>query len=227
MGVNYSTSTTTNGLSFYLDPGNIKSYPGSGTSMNNLLSEIGTSSLSSSFTGPNMNSGRSCSSPTTGVLNTDLHSIFFMIRFNTTSSYGSNGYSGSWDKIFSFNAGGSDRTPSVWRYPGQRYLHWRYDPGNTGCDFGKNNSNNDFDIDTWYYVGVTKNNASTVQYVNGIQVGTGTVAYPKTTGTGAVTLFEYYPTDLATIGPIQIYNRPLLPNEVLQNFNAIRGRYNI
>lgn len=161
------------------------------------------------------------------ILNTDTHSIFFALRLNTTSAYGSNGYSGSWDKIFSFMAGGSDRTPGVWRYPSERYIHWRYDPGNTGCDFGKNSSNQYFDIDTWYYIGVTKNGAATIQYVNGQQVGTGSVANPKTSGSASIILFEYYPNALATIGLVQIYNRVITPSEVEQNFYAIRGRFNI
>ena len=163
----------------------------------------------------------------TSLLNTDTHSIFFMIRFNTTSSYVSNGYSGSWDKIFSFNAGGSDRSPGIWRWPSQRYIHWRYDPGNSGCDFGKNSSNQDFDIDTWYYIGVTKNGASTVMYVNGLSVGTGSVSNPKTAGNASIVLFEYYPTDLASMGLLQVYNRVLSGDEVFQNYSAIRGRYNI
>lgn len=163
------------------------------------------------------------------VLNTDTHSIFFMIRFNTTSSYGSNGYSGSWDKIFGFEAGGSDRTPGIWRYPSERTLHWRYDPGNSGCDFGKSQagSGDPFVIDTWYYVGVTKNGASTVMYVNGVQVGTGSVSNPKTSGNAAVQLFNYYPTSLASMGLCHIYNRVLTSTEVSQNFNAIRKRYNL
>lgn len=161
------------------------------------------------------------------ILNTDTHSVFFMIRFNTTSSYGSNGYSGSWDMIFQFAPSGTDRSPGIWRYPSQRYIHWRYDPSNSGCDFGKNSSNQDFDIDTWYYVGVTKNGANTVQYVNGKQVGTGSVSNPKISGDAAVILFPYYPQDLASMGLCQIYNRVLTDNEVAQNFAAIRSRYGI
>lgn len=171
--------------------------------------------------------GTAVTTDSSSILDTDTHSIFFMIRFNTTSTYGSNGYSGSWDKIFSFNAGGSDRSPGIWRWPSQRYLHWRYDPGNSGTDFGKNSSNQDFDIDTWYYVGVTKNGANTVMYVNGLSVGTGTVSSPKTAGSAAVQLFEYYPTGLASMGLIQIYNRVLSSDEVFTNFAGLRGRFGI
>jgi hypothetical protein len=227
MSVAYNSSIVTTGLKLCLDPANIKSYPGSGTIFSDISRNGLNATLTSSFTGPILNSGRSATTPVTGVLNTDLHSIFFSIKFNTTITYGANGYSGSWEKIFSFNAGGSDRTPSVWRYPSERRLHWRYDPSNSGCDFGKDSASNQFDIDTWYYVGVTKNNASTVMYVNGAQIGTGTVSYPKTTGTSSIILFESYTADLASLGFVHIYDRPITASEVNINFSAIRKRYNI
>lgn len=163
------------------------------------------------------------------ILNTDTHSIFFTIKFNTTSAYGSNGYSGSWDMIFQFAPGGTDRSPGVWRWPSERSIHWRYDPGNSGCDFGKTAAGTGypFDIDTWYYVGVTKNGSSTVMYVNGKQVGTGSVSNPKTSGSAAITIFPYYPQDLATMGLCQVYDRVLTDSEVFTNYSAIRGRFGI
>lgn len=178
-------------------------------------------------TGLSSGSSPAFTTGTTGILNTDTHSIFFMIKFNSSGSY-PNGYSGSWEKIFAYNAGGSDRTPGIWRYPSQRYLHWRYDPANTGTDFGKNGTDGvDFDINTWYYVGVTKNNASTVMYVNGLQVGTGTVAYPKTSGTAPIILYDGYTLASSQMDDLQIYNSVLTADQVLQNFNAIRGRYGL
>lgn len=163
------------------------------------------------------------------ALNTDTHSIFFMIKFNTTATYGANGYSGSWDKILSFNAGGSDRSPSIWRWPSERTLHWRYDPGNTGCDFGKNGlgTGYQFDIDKWYHVGATKNGATATSYVNGVSLGTSTVANPKTAGNAPVIIFESYPTDLASLASLKIYNTVLSPAQVRQNFQALRGRFGI
>jgi hypothetical protein len=174
-------------------------------------------------------SGTAWSTATTSVLNTDTHSIFFMIRFNSTVTY-PNGYSGAWDKCFSYNAGGSDRTPGVWRYPSNRYLHWRYDPGNTGADFGPSNIGGpgaEFAVNTWYYVGVTKNGATATSYSNGVNLGTQTVANPKTAGTAPVILFEGYTASLANLNNLVIYNTVLSDAEVLQNFNAIRGLYGI
>lgn len=229
MSVNYNNSVVTNSLRLCLDPGNVKSYPGSGTVLFDISNNSLNASLTSSFTGSILNSGRTATTPSTSILNTDLHSIFFMIRFNTTGSFGSNGFSGNWDKIFSFNAGGSDRTPSVWRWPSERSLHWRYDPGNSGCDFGQSaaGTGNQFNIDQWYYVGVTKNNSSTVMYVNGRSVGTGSVSYPKTAGNASIIVLESYPADLVSIGYLHVYDRPLTDDEVASNFSAIRGRFNI
>jgi hypothetical protein len=173
-------------------------------------------------------SGTALLTATTDVLNTDTHSIFFMIRFNSSATY-PNGYTGNWEKIFSYNAGGSDRSPGVWRYPSAKYLHWRYDPGNTGADFGPNSigSGSEFAINTWYYVGVTKNGATATSYSNGVNLGTQTVANPKTAGTAPLILFEYYTASLANLNNLLIYNRVLSDAEVAQNFNSIRGLYGI
>ena len=84
-----------------------------------------------------------------------------------------------------------------------------------------------FNIDTWYYVGVTKNGGSAIMYVNGLRVGTASVSSPKISGNASVTLFPYYPQDLASMGLCQIYNRVLSDDEVFTNFQAIRGRYGI
>ncbi len=160
------------------------------------------------------------------ALNQDHHSIFFSIRFNGTGTY-PNGYSGSWNKIFSHTGSSGDRSPGVWRFPSQRRIHWRYNPSNTGTDFGKNSAGNDFDLDQWYHVGVTKNGAATVNYVNGVQVSTSSVANPKQAGNSNIDLFPGYPADLANLNDLFIYNRPITAAEALQNFNSLRDKYGI
>lgn len=160
------------------------------------------------------------------ILDNDIHSIFFAIRFNSTVTY-PNSYTGSWDKIFTFNPSGTDRSPGIWRWPGERTLHWRYDPGNSGTDFGKNGAGTgyQFDLNTWYYVGVTKNGGNTVMYVNGVQVGTGSVSSPKTSGSANMYFFEgHTAADITNLSCFHIYNRVLNATEVANNYNAIRGR---
>jgi len=191
---------------------------------------------SSTYTYPYLTSYASTTTVSTdssSILNTDTHSIFFMIRFNTTSAYGSNGYSGSWDMIFQYAPGGTDRSPGVWRYPSERKIHWRFDPGNSDADFSVDTTANHpvggtpFAIDTWYYVGVIKNGGIATVYVNGKNLGSRGVSSPKTSGNAAVTLFPYYPQDLATMGLCQVYDRVLSDEEVFTNFSAIRSRYGI
>ena len=131
--------------------------------------------------------------------------------------------------LFQYAAGGSDRTPGVWRYPSNRYIHWRYDPGNSGADFGQTSlgsGGTEFAVNTWFYIGVTKNGATATSYVNGTSLGTSTVSSPKTRGNAAITLFPYYAAP-AQIGCVQVYNNVLTAAQVEQNFNAIRRNYGI
>ncbi len=231
MGTRYSPSIVTSGLTLCLDTANRKSYPGSGAVWSDLsgnaLDATGNASYISSSA---ITSGASFTTPTTGILNTDIHSIFFMIKFNPSVTYPT-GTTGGWEKIFSYNAGGSDRSPSIWRWPSNRWIHWRYDPGNSGCDFGKASvsldSSNEFDLNIWYHVGVTKNGASTVMYVNGVQVGTGTVSNPKTAGTASIIINESYTNPLNNLNCFTIYSRVLSGTEVLQNYEAIKSRFGL
>lgn len=226
MSVKYRPGIVTGDLALALDAYNPRSYPGSGStwydlSGNRLNMTCNASYLSSTGLG----SGTSASTATTDILNTDSHTICFAIKFMGTGTY-PNGYTGGWEKIFSFSAGGSDRTPGIWRFPSEMTLHWRYDPGNTGDNF--NTASGQFALNTWYYVCGTKNGSSTNFYINGtwLQGGTG-IASPKTQGTAAVTLFEYYTASMAQIGCLQVYRRPLSATEIAQNFTAIRGNYGI
>jgi len=181
------------------------------------------------------------STPTTSVLNNDRHSIFFMMRFNGTPTY-PNAHSPNWDKIFSYNAGGSDRSPGIWRYPNERKIHWRYDPGNIGIDFSASLAadiypitGNQFDLGKWYYIGLTKNDQFSTAYLNGSIIGSSSnLPNPKTSGTTDVRLYEYFThenlyrvSSMMTINCLSIHTRVLMPIEVEQNFNALRVRFGI
>jgi hypothetical protein len=231
-GITTSFGVSQNSLVLDLNTNATLSYPGSGaswfdTSPSKLVMSGNGSFISSGANG--LVSGATWSTATTDILNNDLHSIFFMIRFNSTGTYPS-GTTGGWEQIFSYNSSGSDRSPGVWRYPSQRYIHWRYDPGNSGTDFGPDSiggPGTEFALNTWYYVGVTKNGATATAYVNGTNLGTQTVSNPKTAGTSPVYLYPYYTNPLANLNNLLIYNRVLSNAEVSQNFTAIRGIYGI
>jgi hypothetical protein len=232
MATRYNSQIVKDGLVMYLDAGNLKSYPSGGATTYDLTGTVGSFSGNASYinTTTGFVSGASWSSGTTSILNTDVHSIFFRVRFNSNGTY-PNGTTGNWEKIFTYNPSGTDRSPGIWRWPSNRWIHWRYDPGNSGCDFGKASTSldtgNEFNLNTWYYVGVTKNGGSTVMYVNGIRIGTGSVSNPKTSGTAAITLMESYTNPLCNIDQVKIYNRIISDTEVNRNYNALKSKFGL
>jgi hypothetical protein len=215
----------TNGLVLLLDSTNPSSYPGSGTVWYDLSpTGLNFSGSDASFMSvrDGLRSGNSWASASTSILNTDTHSIFFNVRFNSTITW-PQAWEGNWQKIFTYAPPGTDRSPGVWRFPSERYIHWRYDAGNSDADFGDPVGTN-FTTNTWYYVGVTKNGGTATMYVNGVQVGTSAVTNPKLAGNSAIILFESYTAGLANIDNVQVYNRALSGAEVTQNYLASRQR---
>ena len=231
MGIAYNPRIVTDGLVLALDAGNAKSYPGSGNTWYDLSGNgrnfTGNSSFIDNVNGIRSGATWSCSSSLVGnILNTDYHSIFFSIKFNSTGTY-PNAHTGSWNKIFQHNGSSGDRSPGVWRYPSNRTIHWRYNPNNTGVDFGPSGSSGDFEMNKWHIIGETKNGATATAYVNGSSVASGSVSNPKQTGSSNIDLFPGYPADIANMGTLLIYDRALTASEIQQNFNATRSRFGI
>jgi hypothetical protein len=224
------SQVVTDGLVLLLDSANPASYPGYGTTWYDLSpSGLNFTGSDSSFLNPGqgLNSGNTWSSASTAILNTDTHSIFFSIKFNSSTTF-PQATDANWQKMFSYNAGGSDRSPSVWRYPSERKMHWRYDTGNSSADLGENapadSGGDQFAMNIWYHVGVVKNGATATMYVNGTSIGSQTVTNPKIAGNSPVYLFEAYTANLASMDNVQIYNRSLSATEVAQNYSASQGR---
>jgi hypothetical protein len=224
----------TNGLGLYVDS-NVGSSYLSGSTWTDIsgagLNLTGTGNLTASS---GLNSALTTASPwvtaSTNLLNTDTHTISFALKFNSTAKY-PEGYSGNWEKILSFNPTGTDRSPSIWRWPSNRYLHWRYDPGNTGSNLGPTNNPGDnppalnFSADSWYIVTGVKNGSTFTFYVDGVNVGSSTVTATKTAGASAIQLFESYTLSSATVDSLMVYNRSLSDAEIAQNYTALKARY--
>jgi hypothetical protein len=158
----------------------------------------------------------------TSLLNTDTHTICFSFRMGAAS--------GTWDKIFGFPSGGSDRSPGVWRYPGNRWLHWRYDPGNTGVNISSNATSYsadpggaEFNIDTWYYVCVSKNGPTATVYINGNKISSGSVVATKAAGSANIELFNTSSSSNMQMRHLHVYNRVLSDAEVASNYSVISG----
>jgi prepilin-type N-terminal cleavage/methylation domain-containing protein len=221
----------TDGLVLYLDTGYKNSYPDTGNTWFDLSGGsrhfTGNAIFIDSING--IRSGATWTSPASSVgniLNTDYHSIFFTIKFNSTTTF-PEGWTGAWNKIFEHNGSSGDRSPGIWRYPSNRIIHWRYNPGNTGADFGQTGSSGNFSLNSWFIVGVTKDGATTRSYVNGTQVSMSSVSFPKQTGSSNINLLPGYPSDIINMNNVMIYDRALSSSEIQQNFNAIRERFGL
>ena len=84
---------------------------------------------------------------------------------------------------------------------------------------------------TWYNVVFSFNGSTLSYYVNGVAYGTSTLTWPETAA-HEVFLGSWYSInnlyDLnGKIAEAKLYNRALSAAEVLQNFNALRGRFGI
>lgn len=224
----YGGNVVTDSLVLFLDGSNIVSYPESGTVWYDLTPS------NYSVTGCNLQLGRNSrfslfsdgNNPeiaSSAILNNDYHTIEMVIMFKGTGDY-PNGYTGSWEQFFGYYGGGTDRTPGVWRWPSERRIHWRYDPGNTGVDFGKNLAYDQFDLNTYYHITVTKNAGIAEAWVNGVFVNSNSVASPKTSGNSVVRFFDYYTSGLMEIQVCKIYNRVLTNQEIYQNYNSLASR---
>lgn len=215
----------TSGLVMWLDATNSSSYPGSGNIWYDLSGSGLNATGSSAISGQSLLANQPYTTATTSILNNDIHSIFFSIQIT--------GSTGTWDKIFGYTPstpGSSDRSPGIWRYPSNKVIHWRYDPGNTDSDFsstvtgGYPAGGTEFIDNTWYYVGVCKNGASASVYVNGNKLGDRTgIANPKTAGTSTIQLYPGY-TGTSRMRHLHIYNRVLSDAEVLSNYNSIKSK---
>ena len=87
---------------------------------------------------------------------------------------------------------------------------------------------NPIDNGNWYYVIGTHDGSTVKVYVNAVK-GTDASAGSATTNSrsffiGAEHTGQYF---RGNIGPVQVYNRVLSANEVLHNFNALRGRFGV
>jgi len=221
----YKPILTQNGIVLHYNTANTASYLGTGTTLTDLSPSALNATLTSTLSGTAIPTAIASNNPattaTTSILNTDTHTICFSIRIGAPS--------GTWDKIFEYAPAGTDRSPGVWRYPSERLIHWRYDPGNTGADLASFIGGNfpasvgivQFVQDRWYYICVTKSGSTSMSYVNGVRVANETVAATKTAGTAAVKIFPGYTVSNSYMRHLHVYNRALSPEEIAANYSAI------
>jgi hypothetical protein len=235
MGLDHSPAIVTDGLAFYHDAANRRSYSGSGTSVFNIT-------------------GTKTGILTNGVGFTTVNQGYF--SFDGTNDF--------IDLTTNLNVG-SNFSVFAWIYPGNidvRNTVVGNSFSNSGTDgwlmatgtnyFGYSNTffiaigadssyrtaiNGSLILNAWNYIGgtITNGGGNITLYLSGIAVtsyqggpmNTNTITYntqDMAIGRRISTQPEYF---IGRIAQVQIYNRALTEQEVLQNYNATKRRYGL
>jgi hypothetical protein len=222
MTINYNPGIVTNGLVLCLDAGNPRSYSGSGTSWFDVSGNgaIGT-----------LTNGVTYSSSNSGVLTFDGVDD----RVNVVNSIPS--LSNLTIELF-LRTAVVDGTQNIFL---DQFLSLRYEIS-TGNKFNIHLGNGSawaytflpstttVVANTWYHTAWTWNGSTAVMYVNGVAENSISNA-AASSSTGLITLGQHTPDTAyawaGNMGSVKIYNQGLTAAQVLQNFNAQRGRYGI
>ena len=216
MGIDYNNVIVSDGLSVYLDAANTRSYSGSGTSSNSLVGGIGATLVN----------GVGFTSSNNGAFTFDGSNDY--INFgNSSAVQQSSGTLSAWAKASSPGGGYRGIIAKQGAY-GLFYTDsvlvaydWAADaPRSTGVNIADNTWKN---VVLTYQSGVSN---GTRIYINGVSVLTTTITVLNQTGNlfgGAEANAGQYAS--CQISLFNMYNRALSATEVLQNYNATKGRY--
>jgi hypothetical protein len=248
MSLNHSPSIITSNLLLCLDAANIKSYPGSGSSIVDVSGNGNTFTLNNPSyysydnTTKSINFTRDASTKIGGyaVRNTSglLGSQSYLYNDHTTEVWAriNDAAPGNYDATETFSA--------LIAYQGfhcmflynstvLRYSLWT----NTGPANPMTSSlviGTDIIVGNWFQVAVTKSGSIFKTYLNGVLKKTDTIDTIPFTGVQSVLRvgaannvgsYSYY--SKSNISNVKMYNRALTELEIKQNFNALRGRFGL
>lgn len=232
MGIDYNNVIVTDGLSVYLDAANTRSYSGSGITVNGLIGGIGGTLVN----------GIGFSSQNNGSFFYDGSDDYLRLPTNFINTYSGTPFTVSvWFKtgtsgmIFGEENGATPGTGSGW-------VPAIYVDTNgklrTSCFYGGNTSQSVSTISVndnlWHQITVTFESSSQKSYLDGILFDT----ISKFQQNYSATYYYYLGSGKNTgwpnagnmtlsgnISNFMFYNRALSATEVLQNYNATKGRY--
>ncbi len=233
MGLAHSPSISSDGLVFYLDAANTRSYSGSGLTVYGLVGGIGgtlvngvgfTSSNNGSFTFDGTNDYILCDAISQNNNSSALTWTVWAKR-NTSSSYMT---------FMQYSGLSSDISLELWNN-GTIY----FEIGNGDNTYGElsNNSNSWQNVSMVFDGSGVGNAARLKAYINGAQqtltftsiipstAGSGNTLYIGNTGPFASVNSNLFSS--GNLGSFQSYNRALSAAEILQNYNATRKRFGL
>jgi hypothetical protein len=222
----HSPSIVTQNLIFCVDAGNIKSYPGSGTTWSDLSGNSNNLTLTNS---PTWNSSGYFSTGATGYF-TGSGSASIPTGNSTYTMICWARVTGSWAigrGIMSIGGYGTNNQSNALRTG---------DTGSVGNfknywwnnDLDSTNNNAGLSVGTWFMVTAQFDGTTRRLWANTTNVASDTPTshnvLTTTVQVGMTYSGEYFQGDISNAS---IYNRALSATEISQNFNALRGRYGI
>ena len=219
MSFNFSPKISTNGLVFYVDPAYKISYPGTGTTVTDIA---GNDSGTLDGTTVIYNTG-------SGVFNFDGIDDYINLGASSNYAFGTNDFTiCSW-----FNRTSTSAYEWVWGQGGTNFS-W----GQTNSNPGKprvwiNASSLDcttaITLNTWQYWTCKRESGTVTFNLNGIDLNSGTLNGSIAAGSylyiGTFNIGQNHFS--GDIGPVQVYNRALSAGDVLQNYQAQKGRFEL
>jgi hypothetical protein len=219
MSIGYGPTVVTQGLVLALDAADRNSYPGSGTTWDDLSGNGNNGTLSTTYTHNSAEgflkfSGSGVATISSLLLSSVTWEIFY--RSNSTDSFSEYG------RILDFE----DTTISIGSYNTYQLRMWTNAGGSRSTESVLNGVGND---NKWHHIIYSYDGSTTTFYFDAIyQNGyaksgalNGGSSANLTIGNGDANLFN------GDIAVVRVYNRALTASEIQQNFNALRGRFNI
>ena len=230
MATRYTPRIVTDGLVLCLDAANSKSYPGTGTAWTDLSRNGRNGTLTN---GPTFNSANGGSIVFDGTNDrVEIGSSAFTFNGGTAEI---------WTKLTSNNRN-QGFLGIQFGTPGNTYINFwmstnnlmRWEViGNSSLTYLAINSTTAFTTGTWYHVVGTFDGITNRIYINGNPETSSTTGGSNvpTNFTTVVALGDYsssgsYPL-AGNIALANVYTRALTQSEILQNFNATKGRFGL
>jgi len=210
MGVGYNPRIVTDGLVLCLDAANKRSYPGSGTTW--------TDRSANGYDGTLNNSPAITDKAITLSSTNDYIEIPSVIQASTIDFWFNNPVATTGPVIY---AGQDIFNSNNWQwclFYHNATLFWRHDSGSFGTSLNNFTSTN-----TWHHFVMTRSSTGKV-YIDGNHVSSNTSTPPTVTGNVRIgkAASTYWN---GSVGALKLYNRVLTAKEVLQNYEATKGRY--